>query len=734
MSARLFIEGYEADTLGDIDVEFTFSVADITDIERRNTSFSKTLTLPSTARNQQLFGNIFDISVSNDIFEGANIGQNFNPAKQAKAQIFLDNVKIFDGVLRMSKINNLEGNIVYEVNVFGRLRDILDALGDKTLAELDFSSDEVISYDHIWNRTNIEASWTRTEWVEGAQNYVYPLVDYGLSSNMVTFPFKNFKPAVFVTEILKRIFDEAGFTIQEPNFFKSFNFRKLILVTAEEKITKEETTLLNQTTNLFDQQVTTVPTFLQVLTFNNVLASGFSINLAANRFTWTKSQILNTGLNFNARIVFQALQVPTVNTWTVNVRRNGPVILSDTRTVNLAQVGQPFIWDVEISGGVTLSPNDFFEVELTGLAVNAGTNIQTRVVINPGGVFQIGNTVPTAVELEEGDEMEIRYTMPKSMKQRDFLKSIITMHNLYITQDRLQTNVLEIVPYNDFYKAFKNEALDWSDKLDQSQEITITPLSELSAKEYRFSFDDDQDYWSTFYKTKFNQGYGESRTIIDNDFVLETKSVKVVFGAPVMREQTAGQVMVHLYKIERTTTLGFAGKTPDNFKPRVVFFAPDQPALIPWQIQYESALITYNTYPYAGHLDNPINAVTDVLFAAPREVLFSIGNYPENSNLYTTYYKQLIDSIGDRNSRLVEGYMYLTPTDISNLDFRKIIKLGNHFFQLQKVDKYNPMANGLSKVSLFKILGDLQPEDFDFILLENDSYMLQENGVNKFYI
>jgi hypothetical protein len=125
MSARLFIEGFEADTLGDIDVEFTFSVADISDIERRNTSFSKTLTLPSTPRNQQLFGNIFDISVSNDILAGPNIGQNFNPAKQAQSQILLDNVKIFDGVLRLSKINKKEGEITYEVNMFGRLRDIL---------------------------------------------------------------------------------------------------------------------------------------------------------------------------------------------------------------------------------------------------------------------------------------------------------------------------------------------------------------------------------------------------------------------------------------------------------------------------------------------------------------------------------------------------------------------------------------------------------------------------------
>jgi hypothetical protein len=202
MSARLFVEGIEADTLGDIDVEFTFSVADVSDIERRNTSYSKTLTLPNTSKNQKLFGNIFDISVSNDFYEeDVNIGINFNPAKQAQAQIFLDNVKIFDGVLRMMKINSIEGEILYEVNMFGRLRDILHELGDKTLADLNFSD-----YDHVWNRTNIEGSWNRFEWVDGEDNYVYPLVDYGYSVDSITYPIRNFKPAVFVSEILKTHF------------------------------------------------------------------------------------------------------------------------------------------------------------------------------------------------------------------------------------------------------------------------------------------------------------------------------------------------------------------------------------------------------------------------------------------------------------------------------------------------------------------------------------------------
>ena len=725
MSARLFVEGYEADTLGDIDVEFTFSVADISDIERRNTSFSKTLTLPSTARNQQLFGNIFDISVSNNIVAGANIGQNFNPAKQAKSQIFLDNVKIFDGVLRMSKINNKEGDILYEVNMFGRLRDILDALGDKTLADLDFDD-----YDHTWNQANIEGSWARTEWVSGAQNYVYPLVDYGYSVNNINYPIKNFKPAVFITEILKRMFDEAGFIIQ-ADIFESFFFRKLILLTAEKTITREVANLLDQRTDLYQTSITTQPSFTHLMTFQSVEAVNFTINGARNRFTFNKSQPLTTGLNFNASISYTSLATFTKNTWTVRILKNGSQILSDTETVTIVPLGGTFTWNVEISAGINLALNDYFEVQLVGQAVGGAgynSNIQNAITIAPSGPLKIGTTVPTAIDVVEGDTMKIEFTMPKSMKQRDFLKSIISMYNLYITQDRLQTNVLEIIPYNEFFQAFKNEALDWSDKLDQSQEISITPLSELSAKEYRLMFDDDQDYWSQSYKTKFNKGYGESRTIIDNDFILDTKSVKVVFAPPVMREEVASRAMVHLYKVENNV------KIPDNFKPRVVFFSPGTPSTTSWQIQYAAGPVTYNTYPYAGHINNLTDPVFDQLFSYPEEVYFSIGVYPQSTNLYTTYYEQLIDSIGDRNSRLLEGYFYLTPTDISNLDFRKIIKVGNHFFQLQKVDKYNPIANGLSYVALFKILGELQPEDYDYILLENDAFMLQENGVNRFYI
>lgn len=721
MGARLYVEGYEVDTLGDIDVDFSYSVADLSDIERRNTSFSKTMVIPSTTKNQKLFGNIFDISISNDYYStDPNILVNFNPSKQAKAQIFLDNVKIFDGVLRLSKVNNVQGGITYDVNVFGRLRDILHELGDKTLADLDFDD-----YDHTWNNLNITNTWSSTQWVEGANNYVYPLVDYGYSTDGISYPLLNFKPAVYIREILKRIFDAAGFEVRAP-FFDTQYFKKLILVTAEKNITKQLSTLLDQKLSYSETNVTTLTNYEGLTDFGeDILHEGFTIENGGTRFKWNRTQSINTSLNYVGHFRFVCLQ-PRRVLWSVEVTKNGESIGYKDVTVNLTSVGQVYNWDVEFASAITLNTNDYIEVKILGEKLGTGTGIQTKL-ISLGEELKIGNTVPIAVDLMEGDTMKIAYTMPKSMKQRDFLKSIITMHNLYVTQDKLRDNILEFIPYTLFYRAFKNEAVDWTDKLDVSQEVNITPLSDLTAKEYRIAFDDDSDYWTQAYKTKFNEGYGESRTIIDNDFQLDTKTIKVVFAPPVMREEVTGRLMIHLYKVENGV------KVKDNFKPRIVYWKPEVDCPTMWTMTYAAGSSSYSKYPYAGHLNDPIEPVNDVLFGTPKEVYFSISTYP-SANLYLAYYEPLITLIGDRNSRLLEGMFYLTPKDIMDLDFRQIVKVGNHYYQLQKVDKYNPINNTLSRVSLFKILAEVQPLEYEYILLETDYYMLQENGINKFYI
>ena len=718
MAARLFVEGYEVDILNDMDVDFTYSISDVKDIERRNTSFSKTILLPSTTRNQKLFGNIFDVSVQNEYYHpDPNILSNFNPSKQAKAQIYLDNVKIFDGVLRLIKVNNKNGDITYEVNVFGKLKDILHVLGDKTLNDLDFND-----YNHTWTPSEVVLSWSRTEWVNNGLNYVYPMVDYGDSVDGINYPLIGFKPAVFLREIVKRIFAESGFEVSSA-FFDTNYFKRLILVTSEKSITKQVSTLLRQTAGFFTSAATG-NNINYTIVFTNVINDGFTITGGTN-FNWARPQTITTSIRYVANFRFIAL-APTQVNWRLSVKKNGGEILFQQVDVTFTAANQQYFWDVDLTQAFDLIQNDDFEVHLIGQKAPSHPHINTLIQCLQS-TLTIGNLVPVAVDVIENDTMKINYILPKSLKQKDFLKSIITMHNLMIEPDPLLENVLQITPYTQFYDYDKTKALDWTDKLDHSETITLTPLSELTAKEYRIGFDNDNDYWSEFYKAKYNEGYGESVTLLDNDFELDTKTLKVVFAPPVMREEVAGRIMLHLYKVQNGV------KIKDNFKPRIANWKPQTPCPTPWTFTYAAGSVSYNAYPYAGHLDDPINPVSDYLFGTPKEVYFTITQYPA-INMYIAYYKLQIDEIGDKDSRLLVGKFKLNPNDIMNLDFKKLIKVGNHYYKLQKVDKYNPIGDSLAEVSLFKVLNNLSIGQQSFILLENDSFMLQENAISKFYI
>lgn len=734
MGARIFIEGYELDTFGDIDVDFSFSISDISDIEKRNTSFSKTLTLPNTATNQKLFGSIFDISSNNDYYDiDPNVLVNFNPAKVASSQIYLDGVKIFDGILRLIKINNKNGDITYETNVFGKLNDILAAIGDSTLADLDWSD-----YNHTYDLSSITGSWSRTEWIDNGFNYVYPLVDYGVSLDGITYPLVNFRPTPFIREILKRIFKESGFRIIAP-FFDTDFFKKLILIPSEKLLTKQVSVVLDAKmigveafTNLSDE--TPVSTLIP---FNAVTSDGFinqtgSGDLAGDyvSFKWNSATVLSVKsvLKYAANITFNTEGIYTVR---FELKKLGVPIRSEQFSVNTYVSGDSHYFAIDWNTNFELNLNDIIYGEIIIYRNDILATIDCDIFFPIGSTFVVENIIPTTIEIGEGGTLDFKYSLPKSVKQRDFLKSIIIMFNLYVTPDKLQDKVLEFIPHTLFYSTVKNEALDWTYKVDKNQDISITPLSDVTAREYRIGYSDDTDYWSTYYKTKFNLSYGESRTILDNDFELDTKEIKVLFGSPVMRQEVDNRKMIHMYKVENNV------KVRDNFKPRIASWLPNVTTST-WNISTATAgTHAYTSYPYAGHFDNPNSPTNDILFGTPREVFFSITSYP-SSNLYAAFYDVLITSIGDKNSRLITGQFYLNPIDIMNLDFRQMIKFGNHYYELHKIEKYNPINNGTSSVHLFKILGQINPLIYEnlanFLMNEDGTYLLQQNGIDRFYI
>ena len=81
---------WSVDTYTDETINLIINVVDINDISSRNSSFSKTIKLPETANNRQVFGDISDLSA-----EPAT----FNPNKKAKCWILVDTLPVIEGFI-----------------------------------------------------------------------------------------------------------------------------------------------------------------------------------------------------------------------------------------------------------------------------------------------------------------------------------------------------------------------------------------------------------------------------------------------------------------------------------------------------------------------------------------------------------------------------------------------------------------------------------------------------------
>jgi hypothetical protein len=152
---RIFIENNELELTADMSNQLTYSVDDIKKIDSKATSFSKTIVIAGTNRNNQIFGNIFELAHANltDPLQD-NVYYNFDASKAAQARIEINGMKVMQGVLRLLSITIEKGQIEYEVAIFGELGGFISNIAVKKLEDIDFSI-----YNHQWNIQEIIGSW-----------------------------------------------------------------------------------------------------------------------------------------------------------------------------------------------------------------------------------------------------------------------------------------------------------------------------------------------------------------------------------------------------------------------------------------------------------------------------------------------------------------------------------------------------------------------------------------------
>lgn len=232
--------GQTLDTYDNLDISLTYQIDDIEDITVKKSSFSKTIILPGTSKNNEYFKNIFDVNI--DISETS-----YNPKKALPVQVLIGDEQVFTGNLQLLNIITNQKQIDYEIIITGVFKNIIISFADYFINQLNLDE-----YDHYRNIQTITNTWdnyisinnpTSSVLTEPGDGYIYPMIVNGQNSiigsgGAPTFNSFDMNPSVYIKTIIDKMFEFAGYTYTS-NFFNSEYFRSLVLPTETPQYTSE---------------------------------------------------------------------------------------------------------------------------------------------------------------------------------------------------------------------------------------------------------------------------------------------------------------------------------------------------------------------------------------------------------------------------------------------------------------------------------------------------------------
>jgi len=585
---------------------------------------------------------------------------------------------------------------------------------------------------------------------------------------------QDFYPSIYLKTIIDKIFENAQFTYQS-DFFDSCYFKRLIVPYTGEYFPKSTQQIQRQefragltgATFVYAKPVGTTQ-FNEIFTSFNADTSGSTFPDLFDNFN-NYNPALNsrrfisqytTEMKFQADFQFRIQLLPIAGTpsagfwqysnlagdewgqieveFQIIKKRNGveTIVASNveiydtiniqipTQTTSAQGYVSPYLSISVQTEGVQIDISDevFPRILIRNSNNLAGSNLLENAFYKNGAIIRIlfedsvSSRFYNAVSnnrIFEGNQIDLNEFFDCGVKQSDFLLSIIKLFNLYIDDVKGQTNVVRVEPRNDYYS--QGSVIDWSKKLDISQSINITPLSDVVSKDFELSYKNDTDYWNDNYSKKYNEIYGNYEFTTDNDFVKGNTKIEVLFSPTPQIEDSTKKISFPQITKEVNSENGVTYIKPKT-NLRVLYYGGlksyrgyDFTNINKNRLWYGSSLNSGTVftdleyYPYCGMEDDGYISYTSLVFGIPLISYYQRQSYT-NGTLFNRYYRSYYFEILDKNSKSVEANFYLTQRDIFELDFRNTINIDGQYYRLNKISDYNPMSNNTTSVSLIKLL------------------------------
>ena len=715
------------DLYEDEEIPLSLSVDDFKNVAEKVQSYSKDFNLPATKRNNKIFGSIFEITKS--------VGSlnSFNPLINTRAVLKQNGLMLFDGSLKLIDIQDREGEISYNVNLFAQTIALADTLKNKTFDDINF--DEL---QHNYDKTAIKASWyastglpltnplptgtyAGTAGSSTTQVLKYPFVDWtgqilianGATGSSATLGMPEltsfeqaFRPFIQIKYLIDRIFSEADYTYTST-LFSSSDFANLYMDFNWGGDSMPSVIGDTSYTATYPGQGVSPSPF----TTNN--AAYMTLPLLDNSVTGglTSSEVPpdynTTGADIYKIVSTSDNQLYSIDySWGDFETPGGPIDLitrwqrydastGNTSTIDYQSVQFGNVAPKTVSGSFStaLDTGDKLWAEFTS---SSATNISLR---NSSG--QVFGTVTFNLSSSLVGTSTLN-SKRGEVNQWEFIRGIFTMFNLITLEDKSNPGNIIIESYSDVFTNIGNGTSladrgikhNWTDKVDV-KDIKLKPLNDLKKKTtFRFEEDED-DYIFSVYKRSTNGHLYGSKVFSASGFTVldgEDEIIASPFAATVSKPLApayTNYIVPTIYSVDDDgQPSGF-----DNM-PRILYNSTGASPTtttdtyyIPTQNGTSSENVT-NFFTFSHLSEIPTTSTTDDYNFGECQLISPIGS-SVTSNLFNNnwlpYYKELYNS----DTKVMVIKVNLSPGDIATFEFSDMVMIKNRAYRVNRID-YKP--------------------------------------------
>ena len=561
----------------------SLSFAELQDITKKNSNFSKAFSLPGSKKNNQIFNFFYDLNA---------IPTTFNPNNKFNATLMWDGYEIMVGSIRLNGVTIADNEIIYQVTFYNQVGDLMSNIGDKFLFDLDLSylshpyDPSVILESNIdpdlfplTGTTNYSYQDGRTMW--GLYNIGYDYISANTINSVLTplvqfTPIENnggilsynptpgnfdysgtpvndfyFKPAIQAKELYESIVREAGYVV-ESEFFNTSYFKRFYM-----PLKFVDETIYSR--NAIPPCYTYVNTGITPTVFG--VFTNPSENVQCNTLGWTgTTNALLIADEYSGQYTFRFTFTVTPNT------------VCDPNTNTFPEIS--FIFDDTILPPVTLYYNQICDGNPVTISFDQIFNISGSSVLQflfVGDDIVVDNFTFQVIQgprfIPTGAIIDYNIEFPDNdYKQIDFITSMNKYFNMIVVPNPDDPLKLIVEPIIDYIG--KGETLDWTTKIDFGQTQNLYPTSSLINGTLEYEFKLDQDYANKDFQSQANRIFGTDKIKLNLPYKDATTKFDYIFSSPIdITLNNAYVPIITMNSMSKLKQLEISGQTQQTFVP-----------------------------------------------------------------------------------------------------------------------------------------------------------------------